>query len=253
MNNSLIKKWGIRLFVLCLLGLLIFGSVYYYLTDVRHYWEAIFYDYSHQNNYVSTAAEIAAILEQFKSVALKDLPEEYRTQAKLDDNTYRKMVRNTSYYKIKKKDVYRKIVGDNRMVNLVTKDSAYYAMSYWSEDWLYWGIDKRILFKILALQDELTKQGYDRNAFYLKSGHRSPWYNEYVKGASKSRHILGQAVDIQVGDINRSGGFTAEDKVIVIQICEDKIIGNKGGIGLYPGTRAVHIDVRGYKARWNSY
>jgi len=65
--------------------------------------------------------------------------------------------------------------------------------------------------------------------------------------------MKGQAIDMTIGDINKDGTFTKEDKKIVLDICDKKVIGNKGGIGLYPGTRAVHIDVRGYKARWNSY
>lgn len=46
---------------------------------------------------------------------------------------------------------------------------------------------------------------------------------------------------------------TAEDKQIVLDFLDKEIIGNKGGIGLYPGTKAVHFDVRGHRARWNSY
>lgn len=46
---------------------------------------------------------------------------------------------------------------------------------------------------------------------------------------------------------------TAEDKQIVLDFLDKEIIGNKGGIGLSPGTKAVHFDVRGHRATWNSY
>jgi hypothetical protein len=39
----------------------------------------------------------------------------------------------------------------------------------------------------------------------------------------------------------------------VLDLLEKEIIKSSGGIGRYPGTRAVHFDVRGYKARWDSY
>ncbi len=44
-----------------------------------------------------------------------------------------------------------------------------------------------------------------------------------------------------------------EQKEIVIDLLETKVIKNKGGIGKYPGTKIVHMDVRGYRARWDTY
>jgi uncharacterized protein YcbK (DUF882 family) len=77
------------------------------------------------------------------------------------------------------------------------------------------------------------------------------WGNEAVNGVENSRHILGQAIDIVIGDINRDGGYTVEDKQIVLDILEDKVIRNAGGVGRYPGTRTVHFDTRGFRARWD--
>lgn len=105
----------------------------------------------------------------------------------------------------------------------------------------------------MALQDALTKKGWDRNGFMIASGHRTPSYNEIVKGARKSQHIKGKAVDISIGDINNDGDKNAEDKKIVLDLLDKHIIKNSGGLGLYPGTQAVHFDVRGRRARWNSY
>ncbi|MEL6669954.1 MAG: hypothetical protein AAFP08_13345, partial [Bacteroidota bacterium] len=80
-----------------------------------------------------------------------------------------------------------------------------------------------------------------------------PKENASAGGASLSRHILGQAIDMLIGDINRDGRYTDIDKQIVLDIANQDIIGDRGGIGRYPGTRTVHIDVRGYRARWDSY
>jgi uncharacterized protein YcbK (DUF882 family) len=114
-------------------------------------------------------------------------------------------------------------------------------------------IDKRVLIKFLELMHTLNKEGYNSSAIKLRSGHRHPKRNYYIGGASQSRHIYGEAIDIRVGDINKDGSSNKKDKQIVLDILEKKIIGNSGGIGLYPGTKAVHFDVRGHRARWNTY
>jgi len=42
-------------------------------------------------------------------------------------------------------------------------------------------------------------------------------------------------------------------KKIILDILENKVIGDQGGIGRYPGTMSVHFDVRGFKARWDKH
>ena len=70
----------------------------------------------------------------------------------------------------------------------------------------------------------MTQKEYDRDNFWIHYGHRHPHLNEAVGGASKSRHIVGEAVDMVIGDINKDGLYTDEDKQIVIDLCEQKII-----------------------------
>lgn len=38
-----------------------------------------------------------------------------------------------------------------------------------------------------------------------------------------------------------------------MDLLETKIIKNTGGIGKYVETMSIHFDVRGWRARWNSY
>jgi uncharacterized protein YcbK (DUF882 family) len=64
--------------------------------------------------------------------------------------------------------------------------------------------------------------------------------------------LYGRAADLVIKDINNDGKKNQEDKTIALEILE-KIVGDKGGMGLYPGTMTIHIDCRGYKARWDSY
>lgn len=114
-------------------------------------------------------------------------------------------------------------------------------------------IDDKILFALLKLKKSLKNKGHDHDAFVLTSAYRHPRRNEMARGASLSRHIKGQTLDLFIRDINRDGKYSKEDKDIVLEIAEKEVIKDNGGIGKYPGTRAVHIDVRGSKARWDSY
>lgn len=90
-------------------------------------------------------------------------------------------------------------------------------------------------------------------AFDIREAFRPPRLNRDDGGASRSRHIYGEAVDLVIGDINRDGTANAADKAIVLELLEHKFVRNKGGIGRYPGSQTVHFDFRGKRARWDSY
>ena len=84
----------------------------------------------------------------------------------------------------------------------------------------YWLIDEKLPIAILNLQIELEKQGYNSSGFKITYGHRSPSKNELVNGARLSKHIVGQAVDIVIEDIDQDGVYTENDKNIVLEIAE---------------------------------
>jgi len=210
------------------------------------------YDRTHDNENVVSKQQIDGILSSFEKLSYSELDEDYKKYAKADISKYKKLLKNGTYYKIPSDSIYHRIIGKVRIKNFLPKDKYYKSVKYGENKYLIWLLDKRVLYKVLEIQDALEKMGHDRNAFVVRSGYRHPRYNEQIKGASKSRHIKGEAVDMSIRDINQDGKYTDEDKQIVLKLAE-KIIGNKGGVGLYPGTRSVHIDVRGYRARWNSY
>lgn len=72
----------------------------------------------------------------------------------------------------------------------------------------------------------------------VNSGYRCPAHNRAVGGAANSYHLKGMAADIRVpglvlAELNKlaqQAGFT--------------------GIGTYPSQGFIHVDVRGYQARW---
>ncbi|MFK7970017.1 MAG: DUF882 domain-containing protein [Bacteroidia bacterium] len=241
-----------RLILICLsITLLLSGGLYIFYPKSRVYPERLWFDSFNENPAINSQAEVADILASFPELSQAELPAAYKRAGGFGESKYRNITKGLRYFVIQKKDCYRRIAGNIRIMDLMSRDSMFHKTSYASDQAIYWGIDKRILNKILELRALLKAKGYDPNAFSAVNGHRYPRYNERIGGASKSRHIRGEAVDMYIGDINRDGRYTKADKAIVIDLCENHIIKNKGGVGRYPGTRTVHMDVRGYKARWD--
>lgn len=76
------------------------------------------------------------------------------------------------------------------------------------------------------------------------SWHRSPAHNAAVGGASQSQHLKARATDHPREWVERVGRFRF-DRVA------DRIF-KDGGVGRYPAG-SVHLDSRGWRARWTSF
>jgi uncharacterized protein YcbK (DUF882 family) len=76
----------------------------------------------------------------------------------------------------------------------------------------------------------------------INSGYRSPEHNKAIKGAAKSRHVIGDAADIVVS------GMTPKQVAETIEklISEGKM--KQGGLKAY--STFTHYDCRLVKARW---
>lgn len=88
-----------------------------------------------------------------------------------------------------------------------------------------------------VLRDEVKKP------IKITSGYRPAEHNAKIGGASKSRHITGQAADIKIE------GLTP---IYVASVIEKLISAGKmkqGGLGIYKSW--IHYDTRGTAARWN--
>jgi hypothetical protein len=134
----------------------------------------------------------------------------------------------------------------------------------------YLVLHESLVDKLELVLAELKSQGYDAKALHVMSGFRTPQYNESGGDpsgrAELSRHQYGDAADVWVengagrmADLNGDGRINASDAAIVARAAErveqthpDLI----GGVGIYRATGAhgpfVHIDTRGYRARWGS-
>lgn len=91
---------------------------------------------------------------------------------------------------------------------------------------------------VQALEDIRARAGLP---LYVTSGYRPPDYNREVGGVSNSTHIDGLAADIYCDGLS-----TAQ----LYDICE-QVIGPRGGVGYYPKSGFIHVDLRGYEARWS--
>jgi len=74
----------------------------------------------------------------------------------------------------------------------------------------------------------------------ITSGYRPPAYNRSVGGVSNSQHLDGLAADIYSDDIS----------IQKLYDIVDTLVGHSGGVGFYLRHGFVHVDVRGYRARW---
>jgi uncharacterized protein YcbK (DUF882 family) len=133
----------------------------------------------------------------------------------------------------------------------------------------YLVLDLRLVDKLELVLADLESRGHDVSGVTVMSGFRTPQYNtgggDPRGRADLSRHMYGDAADIfidsdgngRMDDLNRDGRITMRDSEI-IQKAVDRIERTQpeliGGAGVYPGTSGhgpfIHIDVRGYRARW---
>lgn len=96
---------------------------------------------------------------------------------------------------------------------------------------------QRIIRLANYLESVRTKLG--DKPIIITSWYRSPEHNARVGGAKNSRHISGDAVDFYCNHISIKAIYKALDEWH----------GNQGGLGLY--NSHIHLDIRGYHARWS--
>ena len=126
------------------------------------------------------------------------------------------------------------------------------------------------LIKLELLQRKLNQAGVGFERFTVMSAFRTPFYNSRIGNDTVySRHLYGDAMDIYVDrnddgnmdDINRDGTINQEDARHLMRVAEEIDHSKewgwlRGGAGVYRANSAhgpfLHIDVRGYIARWGA-
>ena len=133
-------------------------------------------------------------------------------------------------------------------------------------------VSPRLLDKLELTLQELERSGHPVRHVFVVSGFRTPYYNEHGGDPSGrgalSRHMYGDAADIAVDndrngcmdDLNGDGRVDVRDARLLAQAAErveERFPSLVGGIGVYAPTGAhcgfVHIDTRGYRARWGAW
>ena len=128
-------------------------------------------------------------------------------------------------------------------------------------------LDPRLLTKLEMVIERLERKGNKAGDMFIMSGYRTPYYNAAIHNGKYSRHIYGDAADVYIDenhdavidDLNKDGRASMADAEVIYQVVEaiEREPGNKyliGGMGKYNKTAShtwdVHIDTRGYRARW---
>lgn len=133
----------------------------------------------------------------------------------------------------------------------------------------YLVLRENLVLRLENILDELNAKGYPYNSLYVMSGYRTPYYNRTLRNVKFSRHVWGDAADVFLDehpkdgimdDINKDGKSDYQDAHALFKMIENINInpsmGNPftGGLGKYKKNKYhgpfVHVDTRGYKARW---
>lgn len=100
------------------------------------------------------------------------------------------------------------------------------------------GIDQNLLAVLDRIREKIGRP------ISILSGYRCPVHNQTVGGAVNSIHMEGSASDLWYEGI---------DVEHLAQVAEETLaeLGIEGGVGRYPTQQFVHVDTRGYTARWD--
>ena len=127
---------------------------------------------------------------------------------------------------------------------------------------------ERLLLKLERLLEAVNAKGYSAETLHVMSGYRTPAYNKAIGNVKHSRHMYGDAADIFIDerprdgimdDLNNDGVSDVRDADI-LRLAVEEMVGEPwyepfiGGLGRYAAKPHrgpfIHIDVRGYRARW---
>ncbi len=129
-------------------------------------------------------------------------------------------------------------------------------------------LQQRLLLKLETVVNYLHTQGVPREAIHIMSGYRTPWYNAQLGNVPYSRHTWGDAADVYIdavpgdhmaGDLNHDGRDDRHDSALFAAdvnrlFRKPQYDYLRGGLGAYPATSRhlpfVHMDTRGFRARW---
>lgn len=132
----------------------------------------------------------------------------------------------------------------------------------------YLTLRPELLLKLERIKAAVERATGQDQSIVIMSGYRTPYYNRVIGNVRYSRHVYGDAADIYLDsrprdgimdDLDGDGHTTRADARWLFELIDGmqaagELDGYVGGLGLYGSTHAhgpfVHVDVRGYRARW---
>lgn len=129
---------------------------------------------------------------------------------------------------------------------------------------------ERLLLKLELILGKVNHEGVRAETFNVMSGYRTPAYNTAIGNVQFSMHQWGGAADIFVDeaprdgmmdDLDGDGAIDVKDAIVLhhlVERMEDTEFETplSGGLGLYGKSSShgpfIHVDVRGFRARWES-
>lgn len=211
------------------------------------------YDQKTGQKPVMTHKKLDEVLSGLRRVSYDDLPESYKKFAQFEAHPEIDY-HSEQFYLIHPDSIYQFLVGKCRVYKLVPNDKLRKgSVSGKYQNDLIFLIKPEVVHKLLDLILLLKEKGYDPFAMELISGFRHPRHNDKIKGHRQSQHMMGNAIDIRIGDIDKNGKIEKKDKWIVYDILDKELIKDQGGIGRYPQHMALHFDLRGYHERWDDF
>ena len=130
-------------------------------------------------------------------------------------------------------------------------------------------VQPRLLLRLEGLLETANREGIHAHTFQVMSAYRTPRYNRSIGNVTTfTRHQYGDAADIfvdeqpvdgRMDDLNHDGRFDRGDALVLSRMAAEtenvpEDGGVKGGLSAYEPNRShgpfVHVDTRGYVARW---
>ena len=128
-------------------------------------------------------------------------------------------------------------------------------------------IRESLLVLLEGLLQSVRNAGYPVDTFGVISGYRTPHYNKMIGNVPNSRHVYGDAMDLYVDqdgdgnmdDLNGDGERNRKDVDLLYEIVQEFKQNSAnlllvGGVGRYYRASHhggfVHVDARGFRARW---
>ena len=126
----------------------------------------------------------------------------------------------------------------------------------------YLALQRPLLVMLENIVELMQREGIPATTLTVLSGYRTPWYNRSIGNVAYSRHLYGDAADVYVDsdgdgfmdDLNGDGVVSLADAKLLAQLIATLPEAATSGIGVYAANAYhgpfVHVDTRGYTARW---